>query len=889
MTPDAIRQITKEMKQYQSPELNEKLYLHFKGWKKIEECLGAYTGVRALWLEGNGLRSLDNMGNLKDLRCLYIHQNCLETLEGLEDNVQLDAINASNNAIKTVSHVSHLKRLNTLQVAHNRLTDLADVEHLAECKTIGVLDISNNKLEDPAVVDVLAKMDNLHVLQMQGNPVTRKIQHYRKTVVARCQKLTYLDDRPVFEDERRTVTAWARGGAGHKVEPNADGSPGELSAVALYEALSDGTFDKNKAHEAEKEERKNIREEKEERERRNREAFREMMLDARVRRVMQILPNTRLLKDVSEAAIEELAHRVCQNPVHTNEVVGLAKDEAALHAGTPLGGLYIITRGRLQMQKSGKPVNSTGGGKLASGQYFGEVALCTAHDQIATADMVCVEYSEIYCLTKEALMEVADLYEGTMDVLQANRAQALRCQWHECKPWQAYDLVPSSSIRVDRSKAPPGDDDKLLAALQGGAAKAAQFEAGSEVQGVRVGGPSVPGQGPAWSEEDEFLQELAEAQQSKNAFRKPVVEEAPPSPAFMSRPSVVSWYAPRNPKVVARPAAPPYLPPAKKEYPKEWYGKHELAQSVQVPGDEDADGMGQVYDSMAFGGYNYYEHYGAETGMKIKNVDEEFNKQRARVEAARQKAFKEEAERRGCTVEEVEAETAQLKLDREKARKQAAGTQDQDDLPPLEDVEVSELGRQATAAFNAAPLAGEPSGGSRAAALDDDDGPPDLEDVDVSAEAPTSRSFYGESDEQVLASTGGGAGGRNFKTQYEKDNHATQGEYNRELEASGDYNRGVSSKTEASRGLGSAPGGEDFEAAATYGGSRKGFVFKMGAAGLGYYKDLTYGGASETSLPAAPAASSSKIQVIEEVEAADVAVPPLTTTTFGDGGIDDLD
>ena len=153
-------------------------------------------------------------------------------------------------------------------MAHNRIAETTDVEELAACSTIGVLDISNNKLEDPAVVDVLAKMDNLHVLQMQGNPVTRKIQHYRKTVVARCQKLTYLDDRPVFEDERRTVTAWARGGAGHKVEPNADGSPGELSAVALYEALSDGTFDKNKAHEAEKEERKNIREEKEERERR---------------------------------------------------------------------------------------------------------------------------------------------------------------------------------------------------------------------------------------------------------------------------------------------------------------------------------------------------------------------------------------------------------------------------------------------------------------------------------------------------------------------------------------------------------------------------------------------------------------------------------------------
>ena len=80
MTREAIQAITKELKQYQSPALNDKLYLHFKGWKKIEECLGEYNGVKALWLEGNGLRTLENLGNLKQLRCLYIQQNCLESL-----------------------------------------------------------------------------------------------------------------------------------------------------------------------------------------------------------------------------------------------------------------------------------------------------------------------------------------------------------------------------------------------------------------------------------------------------------------------------------------------------------------------------------------------------------------------------------------------------------------------------------------------------------------------------------------------------------------------------------------------------------------------------------------------------------------------------------------
>ena len=79
---------------------------------------------------------------------------------------------------------------------------------------------------------------------------------------------------------------------------------------------------------------------------------------------MQILPNTRLFKDIPEPVIEELAHRVVQNPVHTNEVIGLAKDECAVAAGSVLAGLYIITRGRLQMQRDGKPVSLTGGENL---------------------------------------------------------------------------------------------------------------------------------------------------------------------------------------------------------------------------------------------------------------------------------------------------------------------------------------------------------------------------------------------------------------------------------------------------------------------------------------------------------------------------------------------
>ena len=45
-----------------------------------------------------------------------------------------------------------------------------------------------------------------------GNPVCKKIPNYRKTLVTKIPTLKYLDDKPVFEEDRRFAEAWARGG-----------------------------------------------------------------------------------------------------------------------------------------------------------------------------------------------------------------------------------------------------------------------------------------------------------------------------------------------------------------------------------------------------------------------------------------------------------------------------------------------------------------------------------------------------------------------------------------------------------------------------------------------------------------------------------------------------
>ena len=76
-----------------------------------------------------------------------------------------------------------------------------------------MLDVRDNHISDPAVVDeVLAKIPKLKVVYMQSNPVKKKIKYYRRTMTIKIKGLTYLDDRPVFKNDRRTTEAFWRGG-----------------------------------------------------------------------------------------------------------------------------------------------------------------------------------------------------------------------------------------------------------------------------------------------------------------------------------------------------------------------------------------------------------------------------------------------------------------------------------------------------------------------------------------------------------------------------------------------------------------------------------------------------------------------------------------------------
>ncbi|TNN08582.1 Dynein assembly factor 1, axonemal isoform 1 [Schistosoma japonicum] len=208
MTKAFLKQHCTKNKLYQTPHLNDVLYLHYNGFSKIEN-LDEYTNLKCLFLDVNGILKIDGLHNQHELRSLYLSKNLLRHIENLNHMKYLDTLDVSYNMISRIDNLNMLPNFTKLIISHNKLTEIDDLIHLIKCEKLSVLDIQHNSIKDPNVVEeIFAKMLNLRVLYNQGNPFIREVKNYRKNVINQCKQLTYLDDRPVFPKDRACAEAF---------------------------------------------------------------------------------------------------------------------------------------------------------------------------------------------------------------------------------------------------------------------------------------------------------------------------------------------------------------------------------------------------------------------------------------------------------------------------------------------------------------------------------------------------------------------------------------------------------------------------------------------------------------------------------------------------------
>ena len=204
---------------YDSPKLNVNLYLHFQGFRKIQN-LDSFTNLQVLYLENNSINKIEGLDKLVNLTCLYLQNNYICEIENLEHNTKLSILNLSNNKIQSIPNISYLEQLDNFYLSKNSLSTIQDLEGLLQLKSLSLLDIQNNpfSVTPDELISFLNKLDKLKVLYLKGD-ITRSIPNYRRNLIVKIKNLTYLDDRPIKKEDRVGAIAFFEGG--YKAEKEA--------------------------------------------------------------------------------------------------------------------------------------------------------------------------------------------------------------------------------------------------------------------------------------------------------------------------------------------------------------------------------------------------------------------------------------------------------------------------------------------------------------------------------------------------------------------------------------------------------------------------------------------------------------------------------------------
>lgn len=218
MSVACLQRICRRKGLYDTCAINDVLYLNFEGFSEIQPCLQTnYFNLKSLFMESNSIHEILYLEKLTLLKGLYMQKNVLTRIENIGTLINLSQLDFSNNRITEIEMESleNLSNLDSLSLKNNCLSSLTEIAKIVNGKcgqNISCLDLSGNNISSEGIIDLLSSMPKLKLLYLKGNPFLQTMDFYRKTTVAKLRALTFLDDRPIFEQERRLNDAWMKGG-----------------------------------------------------------------------------------------------------------------------------------------------------------------------------------------------------------------------------------------------------------------------------------------------------------------------------------------------------------------------------------------------------------------------------------------------------------------------------------------------------------------------------------------------------------------------------------------------------------------------------------------------------------------------------------------------------
>ncbi|ABX42184.1 leucine-rich repeat domain-containing protein [Lachnoclostridium phytofermentans] len=129
-------------------------------------ALKKLTKLEVLSLNGNQIESISALSTLTNLRELYIRENKIKNISSLNKLTKLILLEGGKNNLQNIDSLKNLKNIKSLTLDNNIIKDITGLKVLTNLK---YLDLSNNKITS---INALKNLSGLETLYLQRNSIT---------------------------------------------------------------------------------------------------------------------------------------------------------------------------------------------------------------------------------------------------------------------------------------------------------------------------------------------------------------------------------------------------------------------------------------------------------------------------------------------------------------------------------------------------------------------------------------------------------------------------------------------------------------------------------------------------------------------------------------------